>query len=123
MFGMKFEDLNEGDVVNVVWNPRSGVKGASQLYLNQVIEEVGEEFAISGGGSLGFNKEVCTFFLVERAELPAELGSVVEHKDGWRFVRVGEDQWVGWHGTDSCVFNDSDVSAENWVEGSLGGVE
>lgn len=120
MFGVKFEDLRKGDVVNVVWNPRSGVKGASQLYLDQVIEEVSEYAVFSGGGTLGFNKDVCTFFLVARADLPAELGSVVEHGDGWKFIRVGKDQWIGWRGTDSDVFNDSDVCEEHWLESSLG---
>lgn len=120
MFGVKFEELRKGDVVNVVWCPRGPNKGVSQLYLDQVIEEVHGDFVFSGGGSLGFNKDVCTFFLVDRTELPAELGSLVEHEDGWKFIRVGEDQWVGWCGTGSCVYTDADVSDEKWTVSSLG---
>lgn len=37
------------------------------------------------------------FYLVSKAQnpLPTELGAVVEHTDGWKFVRVGEDDWIG----------------------------
>lgn len=86
-----FETLRVGDVVHVHWE----CGGPSELFLNQEIREVTYSTVLAGKWT--FRRPACTFYLVSKAKklLSTELGAVVEHTDGWKFVRVGEDDWIG----------------------------
>lgn len=91
-----FEDVDisqigVGDVVHVHWQDQ----GRGELYLEQQITEVSPTQVATP--KYVFLQCVCRFYLVSKAKkpLPTELGAVVEHTDGWKFVRVGEDDWIG----------------------------
>lgn len=86
-----FETLRVGDVVHVHWE----YGGLSELFLNQEISEVSISTVLAGKWT--FRRPACKFYLVSKAKkpLPTELGAVIEHTDGWRFLRVGVDKWVG----------------------------
>lgn len=101
---VELEALNKGDVVHVSF--KSGAE--QRLYLNKKVISVQESYVKAQGGYY-FWKDHCRFYLVEKAKnpLPTELGAVVEHTDGWKFVRVGEDDWVG-------IDPDGDRSAVRW---------
>lgn len=100
---IEFDSIRVGDVVHVLWED----VGRSLLYLNEEITEV--HAADVGSEKRLFLHHVCKFYLVSKAKkpLPTELGAVVEHYDGWKFVRVGEDDWVG-------IDPDGDRSAVRW---------
>lgn len=91
-----FEDVDisqigVGDVVHIHWQDR----GRGELYLEQKITEVSPTQVTTP--KYVFLQCVCRFYLVSKAKkpLPTELGAVVEHTDGWKFVRVGADDWIG----------------------------
>lgn len=89
---VKAADLNPGDVVHVSFDSGS----IKKIYLNETVEEVACGF-MTAESKRGFHIPYSRFYLVEKAKkpLPTELGAVVEHTDGWKFVRVGEDDWIG----------------------------
>lgn len=89
---VKAEDLHPGDVVHVSFHSPT----EQNLYLNKKVTEV-RDTHVKAEGRYYFYKEYSRFYLVSKAKkpLPTELGAVVEHIDGWKFVRVGEDYWIG----------------------------
>lgn len=86
------EDLNPGDVVHVSFHSHA----EQNLFLNEKVTKVAGTHVEAEGGRY-FYKEYSRYYLVKKAKkpLPTELGAVVEHTDGWKFVRVGEDDWIG----------------------------
>lgn len=89
---VELETLNKGDVVHVSFGSPLG----RRLYLNLTVNFVTEAYLFTEDEKK-FYKEYSRFYLVKKAKkpLPTELGAVVEHTDGWKFVRVGEDDWIG----------------------------
>lgn len=114
---VEFDSIRVGYVVHVHWEDGD----SSQLFLNQEITEVCATDVTNTKYS--FLDYVCKFYLVSKAKnpLPTELGAVVEHTDGWKFVRVGEDDWIGISprsGRSAMHWSDSDVgSSSRKVEG------
>lgn len=89
---VKPEDLNPGDVVHVSFHSRA----EQNLFMNEKVTEVAGTH-VEAEGARYFYKEYSRFYLVYKAKKPlsTELGAVVEHTDGWKFIRVGEDDWIG----------------------------
>ena len=88
---VEFGTIRVGDVVHVLWEN----DGPGELYLNQEITKVSAEEVKAGVYT--FRDNLCKFYLVSKAKNPlrTELGAVVEHNDGWKFVRLGKDDWIG----------------------------
>lgn len=110
-------ELHPGDVVHVSFNSGS----IKRIYLNEKVEEDEYGYVATESGR-SFHIPYSRFYLVQRAKkpLPTELGAVVEHTDGWKFVRVGEDDWIGISpssGRSTMHWSDSEVdSAARKVE-------
>lgn len=107
---VKAEDLNKGDVVHVSFKSML----TEALYLNETVAHTKEDYSVGMEDGSSFHTPYSRFYLVEKAKnpLPTELGAVVEHTDGWKFVRVGEDDWIGISprsGRSTAQWSDSEV--------------
>lgn len=109
---VKAADLNPGDVVHVSFKSVF----TEALYLNETVAHTNEDYSVGMEDGSSFYIPYSRFYLVEKAKkpLPTELGAVVEHTDGWKFVRVGEDDWVGIlpsGGRSSATWSDYEIAA------------
>lgn len=88
---IKFSELSVGDIISVSFSSPWEELLVTCVEVNKITGDTVRT------GEYWFRKDLSRFYLVSKAEkpLPTELGAVVEHTDGWKFVRVGEDDWIG----------------------------
>ena len=113
---VKAEELNPGDVVHVSFHGPA----ARSLYTDKKVIEV-RDTHVKAQGNYYFYKEYCRYYLVEKTKkpLPTAIGSVVKHPDGWRFIRLGEDNWKGiesGYGISPFKWTDAEVESGDWEE-------
>lgn len=115
---VSFESLDVGDTIHVSFKSSAQEK----LYLDEVITEIDPDTGwetIFTEANRGFHKSNSRYYLVTPApkKLPQELGAVVQHADGWRFVRFGEDAWRAIDDTNRVRpigFTNGEVEQEEW---------
>lgn len=106
---IKFSEVSVGDIISVSFSSL-----VEELLITCVeVDKITEDTVRAG--SYWFHKNNSRFYLVSKAKkpLPTELGAVVEHTDGWKFVRVGEDDWIGISprsGRSTAHWSDSEVN-------------
>jgi len=113
---VKLEALNKGDVVHVSFDSHL----ERRLYLNQTVTRVTGAYLFTEDGR-SFYRDYGRFYLVEKAKktLPTKIGSVVKHPDGWRFIRLDEDNWKGIdpeQGISPFIWSDAEVESDDWEE-------
>lgn len=88
---IKFSELTVGDIISVSFSSPQEEILVTCVEVDKITEDTVR------AGKYWFRKDFSRYYLVSKAKkpLPTELGAVVEHTDGWKFVRVGEDDWIG----------------------------
>ena len=88
---IKFSEVSVGDIISVSFSSPMEKLLVTCVEVDKITEDTVR------AGDYWFHKNHSRFYLVSKAKkpLPTELGAVVEHTDGWKFVRVGEDDWIG----------------------------